>query len=241
MVFVYNNVKINYSCFGPPGEVPCLLLHGWGCSGRIFKDLIKKFPNRNFITVDFPPFGKSQKRVKDWNIFTYATMIMSLCEHLQISTCDVLGHSFGGRVAIVLSSLKKSLVRSCVLVDSAGLKPKRKADYYFKLYKYKILKKLGFYLPNAGSEDYKALSPDMKKIFVAVINQYLEEYCPLITAKTLIIYGKNDKETPLYMAKRLNKLIKNSKLVVLENAGHYSFLDSPLVFYKHLELFWEEL
>ncbi len=241
MVFVYSGVKIHYSIFGDAEGFPCLLLHGWGGSGKVFQGLIKNFPSRKFITVDFPPFGKSQKRIKDWNIFTYATMVMSLCEHLGISKCDVLGHSFGGRVAVLLSALKKGVVRSCVLVDSAGLKPKRRMDYYFRLYRYKILKKLGFYLPDAGSEDYKVLSEDMKKIFIAVVNQYLDEYCPLITAKTLIIFGKNDKETPLYMGKRFHKLIKNSRFVVLEDAGHYSFLDSPLVFYKYLEEFWEEV
>lgn len=241
MVFVYNGVKVNYKVYGKSMVMPCLLLHGWGCNGNIFSDLISKFPDRTFITLDFPPFGKSGKINADWNIFIYASMVMSLCEHLRISKCDIVGHSFGGRVAILLASLKKAMVNSCVLVDSAGLKPKRGFKYYYKLYKYKICRKFGFYVKDAGSEDYKNLSPEMKKVFVAIVNQYLDEYAAIISARTLIVFGKNDADTPVYMAKKLNKLIKNSQLVLLEEAGHFCFLDSPMLFYKTIEEFWEGL
>lgn len=239
MTFVYNGASVYYEIFGE-GE-PCLLLHGWGCDGTIFKSLVSQMPERKFIVVDFPPFGKSDQSIEEWNIFTYASMIISLCEHLSISKCDILGHSFGGRVAILVSALKLDLVRSCVLVDSAGLKPKRSLKYYFKVCKYKILKKLGFFVTNAGSSDYQNLPEGLRKVFVSIVNHHLDEYCHLIKAPTLIIFGKNDADTPVYMAKKLKKLIKYSTLVLLDDAGHYSFLDSPLVFYKHLQNFWEEL
>ncbi len=241
MVFKYNGVNVSFKVYGKSSLVPCLLLHGWGGSGEVFNDLIARFPDRQFIVIDFPPFGKSQNTIEDWNIFTYASLVMSLCEHLKISRCDLLGHSFGGRVAVLVAALKKSMVRSCVLVDAAGLKPRHSAKYYYKLYKYKLCRYLGFYVKNAGSEDYQKLSPEMQKIFVAIVNQYLDEYCCNISCKTLIIFGKNDRDTPPYMAKRFNKLIRNSRLVILEDAGHYSFLDSPMLFYMNLTNFWEEL
>ena len=241
MVFSYNGVDIHYEIYGEKEDCPCLLLHGWGASGEVFSALRQSFPFRQFIVLDFPPFGQSGKTLEGWNIFTYASMVMSLCEHLNLSSCDILGHSFGGRVAILLAALKKQLVRKLVLVDAAGLKPRRSLKYYIKLYGYKLRRNLGFYVASAGSQDYQALPDDLKPVFVSVVSQYLEEYCEMIYAPTLIIYGKNDKDTPVYMAKRLNKLIKHSKCVLLDDAGHYSFLDSPLAFYRELKEFWEEV
>ena len=70
----------------------------------------------------------------------------------------------------------------------------------------------------------------MKKTFVSIVNTPLEEYCPQIVARTLIVFGERDSETPVYMAKRLNRLIKNSELVILEGAGHFVFVDREMAF-----------
>ena len=236
MVFVYNGVKVFYEIKG--SGPPCLLLHGWGCSGEIFADFLSRDVGRRFVVVDLPPFGRSGDNIDNWCIFTYASMLMSLCEHLEISSCDCIGHSFGGRVAILLASLKRTLVKNLVLVDSAGLKPRRSLGYYFKVFSYKVAKRLGFSC-DVGSPDYKALPDHLKSLFVNVVNERLDEYCTMIHARTLIIFGANDKDTPPYMAKRLHKLIKNSKLVFLEDAGHYSFLDCPLLFYRKICEFLE--
>ena len=99
---------------------------------------------------------------------------------------------------------------------------------------------MGFDISKYGSSDYKLLSTNIKKVFNEIVNQDLKDYCPLICAKTKIIFGENDKDTPIYMAKTLHKLIKNSHLCILPNAGHFSFLDSPLSVVKELSLFWEE-
>lgn len=237
MVFTYNGAEINYELIGQ-GQ-PTLLLHGWGGSLEVFNNLVSLFPDRLFIVPDFPPFGKSEKTIENWNIFTYASMVMSLCDHLKIEKCDVLGHSFGGRVTILLAALKKSLVKSCVLVDSAGMKPKRTFKYYLSLGKFKLARSLGFFVKDAGSQDYRALPENMKQTFISIVNTHLEDYARMILAPTLVVVGRNDKDTPIYMAKRLNRLIKKSRLVIFDDAGHYSFLDSPLVFYKEIKVFWE--
>ena len=239
MIYLYNGKKVFYKFYNRQSCSPILLLHGWGCEGEVFKDLISKFPEKSFLSVDFPPFGHSDKTISDWNIFTYVGMVMSLCEHLHIDHCDILGHSFGGRVAIILSAVKRSLVHSCILVDSAGLKPKRKLSYYMRIYKYKHRKKHGKDIESFGSSDYKSLSPEMRRTFVSIVNTYLEDYCRTMSVKTLIVWGENDDATPLYMAKRLNKLIRGSSLKVISQAGHFCFLDRPLEFYKIVRDFWE--
>ena len=75
-----------------------------------------------------------------------------------------------------------------------------------------------------GSSDYKSLSPIMKQTFNNIIKEDLAPFCKKICSKTLIVFGNKDRQTPLYMGKRMNRLIKNSKLVVLENADHFAYL-----------------
>ena len=241
MIYQYNDVKIEYKFNNFVSSTPILLLHGWGCDAKIFADLIRKFPEKSFLTVDLPPFGKSGNNISDWSIFTYVNMLISLFEHLNISKCDVLGHSFGGRLAILLSSVQSSYVHSCILVDSAGLRPKRKFDYYLKILRYKYLKKHKKDIDNLGSKDYLALSPRLRKLFNKIVNTNLDDYCKNINIKTLIVWGEKDKDTQFYMAKRLNKLIKKSELKVIKNAGHYSFIEHPFEFYSLIKDFWEAL
>ena len=241
MNYVYNGTNIYYKFHNKMSIRPVLLLHGWGCDGTIFSDLIKKFPEKSFLTVDFPPFGKSDKDIKNWSIFTYASMLMSLLDYLHIDKCDILCHSFGGRVALILCGIKCSYVGSCIFVDIAGLKPKRSLSYYRKILKYKLNKKLGKSTLNMGSKDYLALSPNLRPIFNNIVNTHLDEYCKFVSCKTLIVWGKKDKETPLYMAKRLNKKIKGSTLKIIEEGAHFSFIECPFEFYRIVKEFWEDL
>jgi len=240
MFYDYNGVKIHYQCFGEKGSEATLLLHGWGRSIDDFKTLASFFPNRFFIAIDFPPFGKSEKDIVGWSIFTYVQMVMSLCEHLKVKSAHVLGHSFGGRIAIILSAVECSFVRTCILIDSAGMKPKRNIKYRYKVFKYKLYKKFGKNISSFGSKDYLALSPELRKTFVNIVETHLEDYAKSISAKTLIIWGEKDEETPVYMANKLKRLIKNSQIKIIDNASHFSFLDCPLSCYRLIKNFWEE-
>lgn len=237
MFFVYCGVKIHYKLTGK-GEI-CLFLHGWGQNGDAFSFVQSKLNKFKWLTIDLPPFGKSEMP-KSWTIFTYANMVISLCEHLNIKSCNVIGHSFGGRIGLVMASLTPKLVNKLILLDSAGMKPKRSLKYHFSVLKYKIFKLLNILQENAGSSDYRALDPECRSTFVSVVNTFLEEYCYQIKAPTLIIFGKQDEVTPLYMAKRLNKLIKNSTLEVVEHAGHFCFEDRPIKIVELLSKFLKE-
>ena len=241
MTFCYQGVKVFYKFVGGKSFRPVLLLHGWGCDCSVFEQFMKFFPQKSFLLVDFPPFGKTDCTPNGWNIFTYARMVISLCEHLKIDKCDIVAHSFGGRVAILFCALFPRKASSLVLCDSAGLKTRKSLSYYKKIWTYKLRKRFHLNVQGYGSADYQKLDENMKKVFVEVVGQSLDEYCPLIECPTKIMFGQKDKDTPPYMAKRLHRLIKNSHMCILPNAGHFSFLDSPLVFAREVSLFWEGL
>jgi pimeloyl-ACP methyl ester carboxylesterase len=131
------------------------------------------------------------------------------------------------------------MIDKIVLVNSAGLIPKRGPKYYIKVYSFKTMKFLYkvffFWLKNEekmekfykkfGSTDYKDSSGVMRKILVTVVNENLLPLLNKIEAPTLLIWGDKDTATPLYMGKTMEKEIKDSGLVVLEGTGHYSYLD----------------
>jgi len=236
--YCFSNVNIKFN-FVDNGGVVNIFLHGWGRDLNDFEDIIKTKNNTSWLALDFPPFGKSGQPF-DWNIYTYANMLISLIRHLKIEKFNLIGHSFGGRVAIIVAGMEKDKINKLVLIDSAGMKPKRSIRRKFKIFKYKVYKKLKLNLEKFGSNDYKKLNNNMKKIFSNVVSTYLEENAKLVKAKTLIVFGKNDTETPIYMAKRLNKIIENSKLEIIENAGHFCFLDRKIKFCEILNEFLED-
>ena len=145
---------------------------------------------------------------------------------------NLLGHSFGGRISLILASEQHAefKVEKLLLVDAAGIKPKRGIKYRYKVFAYKLKKALGLKPKNAGSSDYKQLPLHMKSVFVRVVNTHLNKLLYKIDCPTLIVWGALDLDTPLYMAKKLNKHIKKSQLIVFDDAGHYAFLDKPLEF-----------
>lgn len=234
MIITIDGLKIDYNIDGDTSNKPILLLHGWGCDKSIFDCIINALKDKMCVySLDFPGFGNSGMPPDTFGVYEYTELIAKFIKELKIEKPDIICHSFGGRIAIVLCAIYPELISKVVFTDAAGLIKKRTLKYYFKVYSYKLLKKLGFKQKKAGSSDYRALSEDMKQVFVRVVNEDLTKYLPQIKAPSLLIYGENDEDTPVYFGEKMEKLIPDSGLVVLKNAGHYSFLDD---FYTYIKI-----
>lgn len=224
---------MNYLRFGNSKNF-LVFLHGWGADLNSFLWTKNYFFNYSLVYVDFAGFGKTPEPNTAWTVFDYANDLKKLLDKFEIEELILVGHSFGGRVAIKFAKefqANYSNLKLC-LIDSAGLIPRRNLLYYYRIYKYKFLKKIAKKFQNVekmlqkqGSSDYILLSPIMKEVFKKVVNEDLSLDAKQIKASTILIWGEKDKDTKIYMAKKLNKLIFNSKLFVLKGAGHYSFLE----------------
>lgn len=228
MEITVDGIKIFYER-SDNGGTPTLILHGWGADSTVMKVLHEGIASKSksVISLDLPLFGKSGNPPESYTVFDYANLISKFLSALGIGKVNLIGHSFGGRIALILAAKEKELVEKVILIDSAGCRPHRGFKYRFKIIAYKLKKFFGIKSGAAGSKDYQNLPVRFRGIFVRVVNEHLEPYMKKIKAPALIIWGKDDIETPLYMAERLNKLISDSGLVTLENAGHFSFLDRP--------------
>lgn len=226
MYHTYKDTKIYYETIGD-GKIPIVFLHGWGGNTKSFNFICKYLTfNYRALFIDFPPFGNSSEPCITFDMQDYYNLTKEILQKEQFYNPIVVGHSFGGRVAIMLGNSAKFTV----LVAAAGLKPKRGLKYYYKTTKHKLLKRLGIKNIKGGSDDYKKLSNNMKKTFVNIVNTDLSFYAKQICVPTILFWGKKDNQTPFYMAKRLNKLIKTSKIISFKDAGHFCYIDKLPIF-----------
>ncbi len=220
------NIKINYKQYGEGSDV--VLLHGWGQNIAMMDPLGKYLKDKHKITiVDLPGFGLSNEPDYAYTVSDYANLLHELLEFLKIDNPILIGHSFGGRISIVYSSIYK--VKKLVLFGSPCVRHiyKSKKQSMFKLMKkIKIFKPLVNIMKNhMGSEDYKKASPMMKDILVKTVNEDLSEYAKKIKCSTLLIWGDNDTAVPVSHAKELDGLLKDSALIVLPGT-HYCYLEN---------------
>jgi len=238
MIINIQNIDINYICEGE-GEV-VIILHGWGANIDTVRPIINILnASHKVYALDLPGFGNSCEPSKVMDSFGYAQVVREFMNEMQIEKASLIGHSFGGKLSIILSSKYPELINKIVLIDSAGLIPKREAKYYFKVYSFKTLKfiyknlffwmkdgkKMEKFYKKFGSDDYKDSSGIMRRILVTVVNENLLGILKDVKVPTLLIWGDQDDATPLYMGKIMEREIKDSGLVVFQGAGHYSYLD----------------
>ncbi len=219
---------------------PLLMLHGWGANLRLFDQLKDALaPYYTVHAIDFPGFGKSPEPPAPWSVYDYADLVTAYIKENKLSRVSLMGHSFGGRLSLILGDQMD--IDQILLLGAAGIVPRRPLSYYIKVYGYKTMKviekvpgmRLLFgdlfdaYRHHAGSADYKAASPLMRRSLSLVVNQDLQHHMPNIQAETLIVYGVNDHDTPVSYGHIMEEKIPKGTLIVLENAGHYTWLDQP--------------
>ena len=224
---------------------PIVFLHGWGCEGSIFLPIVKKLPQFQCYLLDFNGFGKSPKPPADgWGVEEYAQNLALFFQMNNIEKATLVGHSFGCRVAMVFAAKYPHLVERMLLVAPAGLRTFSFKRWY-KVRKYKLRKflcrmgvshSLG---ARYGSVDYNACDDAMRNTFVKVVNQDLSKFAKIVRCETLIVNGKDDTETPLKNAKRLQKMITHSELVEIEG-GHFAFFQNSNAFAQTIHCFVEE-
>lgn len=249
MIFIYHDKKIYIEVQGE-GE-PVLLLHGWGCSHRTFAALQQLLASKYKVyNFDFPGFGQSEEPSGIWGTEEYTRMIEQFVQENCIQNPALVGHSFGGRISIIYAS--RNAVSRVVLVDAAGIKPKRSFKYYYKIYTFKVFKWLcNTLLPRetahriiekkrkgAGSSDYGNASPIMRAILSKVVNEDLTHLLSKITAPTLLFWGNMDTATPLQDAKTMERLIPRTQLVIAHGTGHFSFLENAGLFAVTIKRFF---
>ncbi len=252
---IIKNLLINYYKIETSrAEVNLLFLHGWRSEGKIWVDIIEamqsSFPNFAFnaYLLDLPGFGKSQTPEHAFTVENYASYIESFVYKLNLNNVILIGHSHGGKTSINIAAQNPSWLKKLVLVDSSGVRNNSK-DLKTKNLLAKVVKP--FFTPKfmqplrkkiyktIGAEDYVE-TPNLRETFLNLIKYEVHDDLTKIKVPTLLIWGEKDMDTSVENGKFMHDNIKDSRFIVLQNAGHFSFLDKKQEFIEAIITFIQE-
>ena len=238
-----DGVKLHYRDSGEEDLRPVIIMHGWGCNVDTVASIENIFKGKmRVLNIDLPGHGSSSEPPYVWGVEDFTVMMENFIKSLKLERPSLVGHSFGGRISILLSS--RGDVDKVLLVDTAGIKPKRSFAYYWKVYSFKAMKNAVMLLcgkkkgteivdrlrGKKGSADYRNSSPRMRAIMSRCVNEDLKYAMPAIKAPVLLVWGEDDTATPISDARTMKRLIPDAGLVSFPGCGHYSFLDNPFGF-----------
>lgn len=234
-----NNIKVAEHIIGD--GVPILFLHGWGANIGLLIPLAERLAKLGYrcYMLDLLGFGQSDDPPQAWTVYDYTNFIINYMDYHQLERVYLFGHSFGGRLGLILSSQHSHRIQKMTLSDSAGIKPNAPFWSSLRLNSYKAIRdmlyKVGLssladtlrtqYNQRYSSSDFQEVSGVMRQTFINVVNEDLLPLASQVKVSTLLFWGDKDDDTPLWMGQKLEQEIPDAGLVIHEGAGHYAYLE----------------
>lgn len=248
MQIVINDLLVHYEVSGKGKLV--VLLHGWGDSAKGLTDLRNRLAEKyQVLALDLPGFGATQPPDDVWDLDDYADFTSATLQKINLgNTYAVIGHSNGGALAIRAFSLNKLEAEKLVLIAASGIR----SGASIKRLLLKVVAKVGniatIWMPEryrralrqslygaAGSD--MLVVPHLQETFKRTVRQDVQQDAAKITTPTLLIYADNDQAVPVADGQTYHRLIKNSQLEVITDAGHFVHLDQAPKVIKLIEEF----
>lgn len=229
MVSQINDINVNYINYGNNKKGTIILLHGWGQNIEMMKPIGDAFKeDYQIVILDIPGFGKSDEPKSVWTVYDYVEFLREFLCSLKIEKPVLVGHSFGGKIALLYSSLYS--VEKLVVFGSPFKKSAKSESFKTKFLKMakkipgmnnlaEIAKKY------VGSTDYKNASPMMREILVSTVNLDISDEVEKIKAPVVLIWGEFDEAVSLEDARELESLIPDAGLIIYEGCTHYAYLE----------------
>ncbi len=216
----HQTYSIAYEMLHPEQEKTLLILHGWGANKEIMKKAFGRyFQDFCHVYVDLPGFGASSTPAVALDSHGYVEILKAFLEALHVSPALAMGHSFGGKLALLLNP------PALVLLSSAGIVPKKPLGVRLKIALFKCLKPLGFgkWYHLFATKDVQGLPGVMYETLKKVVNEDMREHFRAYEGKAAIFWGEEDKATPLQSGQEIARLVKNSTFDGLKG-DHFFFL-----------------
>lgn len=231
-----NNWNIYYEVMGEGN--PVVLVHGWLANIETMRPLANNLcKNFKVYMLDVVGFGKSDLPDRPLTTNDFGDFLSDFLKELHIENPILIGHSNGGRM--IINAVGRGLInpRKVVLIDSAGLVPKRSFSYKAKVAIAKAGKAVLKVLPGGnkmieklnskiGSEDYRNSADVLKETMKIILNEDLSDLLPNIKVPTLLFWGTLDTATPIEDGRKMAKLIPDAGIVEYPGATHFAYLEN---------------
>lgn len=230
MQMLIKGVNVNYTYFDNQSDVNLIYLHGWEQNIEMMMPIAKPFIKKyNVLIIDFPGFGASEEPKEVWSVFDYTEMVHELATNLNMKNPIVIGHSFGGKIALIyaIKYKPKKVVVLASPYKQTITKPTLKMKLLKQAKKVPGLNKLeNFVKKHTGSTDYRNASEMMRKILVSHVNTDITEDLKKIKCPVLGIWGTNDNAVNINDGRELESIIPNYGLVEYPGCTHYAYLEN---------------
>lgn len=230
------------------GDTVILLLHGlFGATGN-FKGIQEYFGSRyNVVTPILPILTMDPRELSLESLVEY---IEDFVRYKGYDKVHLVGNSLGGHIAQLFALANMKMVSSITLTGSSGLFensmgstfPKR-GDYSFVEDKAKAI----FYDPEVATKEvvdevFDIVNDRNKALRVVIaaksaVRNNLKALVHKITAPVLLVWGKQDTVTPMWVGEKFHELLPNSRLELFDKCGHAPMMELPEQFNEVLEDF----
>lgn len=220
-----------------------VILHGWGQYQGLWQPVVSRLAEvTNVTAIDFPGFGEEPLQSTAWGVPEYAdwaaTRIAALGDDIVL-----VGHSFGGRVALELAARQPSWLHGlvlmgapCVYRPSFALQMKKKL---FHLGRRAVPAAVRDRLINTDLRDAEAAG--LGEIFRRVVSYDQTELLRKVQVPTMLLWGERDHTAPLSIAREIRDGIPGAVLDVLPGLGHNPHMDNPVLVYGKIASYLQHL
>lgn len=230
-----------------------VILHGWSLSGEKFSPLVTHFEKLGYAVLNpsLPGFGETKPLTRPYTLPDYAEFVHDYLREKKCSDVILIGHSFGGRVALLLTALYPASIRAIVLTGTPGFS----SLPWYRFWSYVLLAKMGklifaipfllpaqdavrsFYYYIVGARDYTRANSIMRKTFKQVVSYELVTSMQKISCPCLLLWGGQDQIVPLWIAKKMQRTIPHSQLASISFADHAVPYKKPETFSEKVDAF----
>ncbi|MBI3341837.1 alpha/beta hydrolase [Candidatus Curtissbacteria bacterium] len=213
------------------GKGPNLLfLHGWGQSkdgwGQIADLLSKDF---SCFFIDLPGFGENKEVLGDKSPLGYAKWVNEYTKTLKLNSFSLLGHSFGGRIAVICAAQSKSIAK-LILYSSPIFAEKTKKGTFVSLVRNAGIKNVPLISNLLRSQDYKETTEQNREIFLKAVSFDTSRYLKKVEVPTLVLGGDQDDQVSVETLQRTSSTSRDSQLYIFPKCGHFAHLEKPILF-----------